>query len=128
MTLNPKRNRRTSVSESNTTSSSDETLEIVGDSFAALVVSAALAVGTAGVVFIYAAPFIVLNAFVVMKLWNWFLVPIGAPAATFAASIGVTMIARLLQAPKGRVENGLAMAIAIPVATLVIGFLFTCII
>lgn len=49
------------------------------------------------VALIFTLPVIGLNAFALMKLWNWFLVPgFDLPSLTFAAAIGSVLILKLL--------------------------------
>jgi hypothetical protein len=42
-------------------------------------------------------PHLAIEGFVLMVLWNWFLVPLGLPALTFGLAVGVQIVMTMLQ-------------------------------
>jgi hypothetical protein len=69
------------------------------------------------------------EAFVLMVLWGWFIVPLGVKAVGMAHAIGLTLIASLLthQAPsdlddRDRISKSMRWSIAGPAIALVVGW------
>lgn len=51
-----------------------------------------------GLLLVALVPLILLRAFVFLKLWAWFIVPVfGLPALGYASAIGLSLVAAMLQ-------------------------------
>ena len=82
------------------------------------------------VVAVYAAltvPFMLWSGFVLVRLWSWFAVPLGAPALTLAPAIGVNLLASFLVARgPGSKDNDwqriVSFAIFYPAVALLFGY------
>lgn len=82
-----------------------------------------------GIVFILSIPAFILQVFVVMKLWLWFIVPLGLNPIKFVPAIGFSLIISFLTKqyiPVGKDKWGpLIHAYVDPVLTLFIGWIIT---
>jgi hypothetical protein len=75
-------------------------------------------------------PHLAIEGFVLMVLWNWFLVPLGLPVLTFALAVGMQIVATMLQQRGPALPEGKALANELfnfallrPVSCLLIGWL-----
>lgn len=82
--------------------------------------------------FVIWIPFAILDGFVLIKLWGWFIVPTFAlPTLGLAAAIGIAMIIRYLthehkwdgEKNKKNLGSQFAIAISYPILSLLLGYI-----